>query len=788
MPDSTSLTMMTTNPLNDMKTNGLHICKSLLNKLALAALLLVGSSSAAVADELTVNGGASNTNKYLPIYVEGAATFNAKGEYIIPSDLLESVSNKKITKLSYDVYTKATATGNATYSVYLDEVSSNVYPQSGYDYLKSNSAILVYSGALDATGETMDIEFTSEFVYSGTQNLLVHIECTSTGSEGYPYFRGKSDWSNYRGLYTSSATANTRSAFVPKTTITYEEATSQTSPKLTVSPSTVAFGNQRANETRTVTVSNTGVGTMDVTIANDNTTDFTISETSLTSIGAGESKTFTVTFNYNAESLGAKTANITITPNYDAEAAATVAVSAYAANAGVWEDFDSGIPSTWYNQNGSWLNNVKVYNGPDLAGMASPGTKSSDVLRTPRLYAEANEVISFDVLIGGATSSYKIKAEYSTNRTSWTNIATYTESGSQSFTAPATGNYWLRFTGYQSGIDNFSGWRIADATHEAKLGTASIPTTGTAYGTYTASVNVMELGGSNETITAELYFDDVKVAEQTGIALSANYDQTVSVSYEPTTEGTYNVYLKVYGDNIEPLITNSKNVTIAETTYVLDENSEDHPTCSNAVVKVKYTAQQGWNTIVMPFSLTDSPAYMKSLFGEDWTAYAINKFEDGKLTFKKSATMAQSTPYLVYAPNATANAEGVYLKNVSIFGFQWTSNNTTQTKGDATFKGTYAPIAAPGMEGKYGITKKGTLAKGGSGASIRAYRAYIEIAEDAPQEIRLYVIDDDTTTQIGSLVQMMEGKDKAVYNLSGQRVQTATKGLYIVDGKKIVVK
>ena len=153
--------------------------KSLLSKLCLTSLLLIGMGNTAWADELTVNGGASNTSKYLPIYVEAAASYNAKGEYIIPSSLLGSVVNKKITKLSYDVYTKATATGQATYAVYLEETNTDVYPSSGYDYLKTNSATLVYSGALNATAETMDIEFTSNFVYSGNGNLLVHIECTS---------------------------------------------------------------------------------------------------------------------------------------------------------------------------------------------------------------------------------------------------------------------------------------------------------------------------------------------------------------------------------------------------------------------------------------------------------------------------------------------------------------------------------------------------------------------------------------------------------------------------------
>ena len=55
---------------------------------------------------------------------------------------------------------------------------------------------------------------------------------------------------------------------------------------------------------------------------------------------------------------------------------------------------------------------------------------------------------------------------------------------------------------------------------------------------------------------------------------------------------------------------------------------------------------------------------------------------------------------------------------------------------------------------------------------------------------RLMVMFDDETTGIGaSLVNSEEGKvNSAVYDLQGRRVAQPTKGLYIVDGKKVIVK
>jgi hypothetical protein len=48
---------------------------------------------------------------------------------------------------------------------------------------------------------------------------------------------------------------------------------------------------------------------------------------------------------------------------------------------------------------------------------------------------------------------------------------------------------------------------------------------------------------------------------------------------------------------------------------------------------------------------------------------------------------------------------------------------------------------------------------------------------------------DDTATFIGSALKRQGYTDgKNIYNLCGQRVATPAKGLYIINGKKIVMK
>ena len=70
-------------------------------------------------------------------------------------------------------------------------------------------------------------------------------------------------------------------------------------------------------------------------------------------------------------------------------------------------------------------------------------------------------------------------------------------------------------------------------------------------------------------------------------------------------------------------------------------------------------------------------------------------------------------------------------------------------------------------------------------AIINPYRGYIQVTP-ATSPVRGYTVDGEETAIEGmDIVQMENG---SVYNLNGQRVENAQKGLYIVNGKKVLVK
>ncbi|MBO5632388.1 MAG: hypothetical protein J5965_25315, partial [Aeriscardovia sp.] len=72
---------------------------------------------------------------------------------------------------------------------------------------------------------------------------------------------------------------------------------------------------------------------------------------------------------------------------------------------------------------------------------------------------------------------------------------------------------------------------------------------------------------------------------------------------------------------------------------------------------------------------------------------------------------------------------------------------------------------------------------------IAAGKAFLKVSSgDSSLAPTLNVVFAGGTTGIDSAVKSDELRDKSYYNLAGQRVAQPTKGLYIVGGKKVVVK
>ena len=172
------------------------------------------STGGGFSGEITVADGTS-TSSYIPVYGLWMDDYTLS-EMIYPAEMLEEMEGGQITSMSFYISSPCASWAPATFNVFLMEVDNAT--MSSY-YMPSNGQV-VYTGAIDGSGTTMDIIFDTPYTYNGG-NLLVGFEQLVEGTYHSCYFYGiQSTGSSASGYSSSSATAasfNQRD-FLPKTT------------------------------------------------------------------------------------------------------------------------------------------------------------------------------------------------------------------------------------------------------------------------------------------------------------------------------------------------------------------------------------------------------------------------------------------------------------------------------------------------------------------------------------------------------------------------------------------
>lgn len=190
---------------------------NLMRRATLLLLTMLCSLTGAWADELTVYDG-TVTNQYVPVYGWYAEAY-LKCEYVIPASELPAMNNGTISKMTYYLSSSASAAWTGTFQVFLKEVSET----SISAYSGTEGATIVYEGPLDATGSTMEVDFSTNYTYNGG-NLLVGFYQTVKGNYSSAAFYGQTvEGASVQGYSSSSLegiTVNQR-YFIPKTTFTY---------------------------------------------------------------------------------------------------------------------------------------------------------------------------------------------------------------------------------------------------------------------------------------------------------------------------------------------------------------------------------------------------------------------------------------------------------------------------------------------------------------------------------------------------------------------------------------
>lgn len=202
------------------------------------------------------------------------------------------------------------------------------------------------------------------------------------------------------------------------------------------------------------------------------------------------------------------------------------------------------------------------------------------------------------------------------------------------------------------------------------------------------------------------------------------------------------------------------------------------------------TLKAGYNTICVPFNKLQVEKLSDGLSVYQLSAY---NSETGAVTFTQVTsnvtTNTKNIPYIVYAENA-----GTYVFLGRDPQTESLPEYSPVTKGDLQFVGSFVNKVPDGdyaSRANYGITADGQhVAKGKDDTKVGYYRAFLSLP--AASEVRLAVFLDDFDSTGIEAAPLNNGQltmdNAAIYNLAGQRVGKPAKGLYIVNGKKIIIK
>lgn len=163
------------------------------------------------------------------------------------------------------------------------------------------------------------------------------------------------------------------------------------------------------------------------------------------------------------------------------------------------------------------------------------------------------------------------------------------------------------------------------------------------------------------------------------------------------------------------------------------------------------------------------------------TVAELSSVNGDNLVFKPVATTEANKPYLV----VTTDADFINkLTNVQVKAT--TGADLTTTVDGVSHIGSYT---AQNVEGVYGYAN-GKFVKANSG-SVKPFRTYIKVADAQAAPMAFGVNIEGTVTGINNATTAATAKE-AIYNLQGVRVsgdlKHLTKGVYIVNGQKVVVK
>jgi hypothetical protein len=371
-----------------------------------------------------------------------------------------------------------------------------------------------------------------------------------------------------------------------------------------------------------------------------------------------------------------------------------------------------------------------------------------------------------------------------------------------------TGNTWsslnntvtVDYTYNATSEDSFNGWRL--------IGN---PFTCTGYITYSEDATFYKMNAAGTGFVA--YENAIALAPGEGAFMKVAASGTITYSSEPlavepvSAGAFYNIVLPAHGETTDQ----DANTTVVQFADNGD-NTALIESLNGQTVDVQLTGRRlykdgSWNTICLPFDFRLDETV---LAGADLRPMAAAQYNNGTLTISFESEgvskYAVGTPCIIKWDKPTGYESdpdaydiidpvfsGVNVQNIMQTNFEYELGDGMKV----SFRGTYGYTSFTDVDKSIlfmGAANK--LYYPGAGAEIGAFRAYFELEGlTAGQPVSaggsgnggkfIMRFNGDDATGINNLD---ADADETIYNLAGQRINKAQKGVNIVNGKKVAIK
>lgn len=210
---------------------------------------------------------------------------------------------------------------------------------------------------------------------------------------------------------------------------------------------------------------------------------------------------------------------------------------------------------------------------------------------------------------------------------------------------------------------------------------------------------------------------------------------------------------------------------------------------ANVILKRKMASK--WNSVVLPFDCT--PEQLVEAFGEGTLAaeFTSSNAEKEAFRFTVRSGLSNNRPVLLKPAATTSTKTDYTIENVNIVN----PSVAPYSDGNYSFTGIYAKTESVVPEYSYVSYQNHFVTFGNIRNHSQAFRGWLEPVTSgatptpAPAMAIEIANEDGETTMIGNVQDFTDKQtDHAYYTLDGRRVENPTNGIYIVNGKKVVIK